>query len=487
MSEVPLKRRALKGALWSAVGGNGAQALGFVMFLVISRMVGPEAFGVVAVCLLLIELTRGVAIESVAVNLVAIGRFDARAFDAGLLITGAAAIVVTLALIATAPLLSMAFSMPSLTEVLPKVAPLLLVLAASRLVESELTLRMAFRGLATRSLGAVALGGACGIAAAFSGWGVDALVLQQWVSAVAALSFLALQTHWRPSLPNAAGDVRTLALDSATLAPAQLISSLRLTIDGLAVATFSGATAAGLYNLAKRARLALQLGVTASIGRVALPTFGQIKHDQTRTAHAANQAMRLGSIVAFPVFIGVAAIAPELVYLLLGPTWAGAATPMTLLLIGGALSSTTGLCESLMLIQGRRSAIVALQGAIVLLLIVLIAVVGRHGPIAIASVVIVANAVHNIAAWRLAGRELRLRWRDYLANVWAPFAISVAMLGLIVALRTLLAQSAWPHAVQLALFICSGAVFYVAMAWLTVRPAMLAALDAARVVLKPTN
>lgn len=484
MTAMPLKDRAIKGAIWAAFGGNGAQVLAFVIFIVISRIVGPSAFGVVAVCLLIVELSRAFTSECVAVNLVAQAQFDKRAFDAGFVLSAGASLVTTLALIAAAPLAAMLFRSPEVAAALPLLAPLLIVHALARLLESELMLRMAFRALAVRSVGAVVLGGAVGIAAAYAGYGIYALILQQWVSAGAALVLLFLQARWRPGFQVSRATLRTLAAQSAALAPANLVSNLRQAVDGFAVASFSGVAAAGLYNLAKRTRLAFQLGLTSAIGRVALPTFGQLQDNRERLAHAAERAMQLAAILAFPIFVGTGAIAPELIQLLLGPVWLEAAAPLALLMIGGAIATTTGLCENLLLILGRRTSIVGLHVFILVLLGVLIALVGQSGPIAVAGAVLLVGAVHNISAWRLAAHRLPLRLLTYVRNIGAPLVMSVAMFFLVGAVRETGVAQALPLILRLVLLVMVGAIFYAGASWLFARAAVHAALDAARTVLK---
>ncbi len=484
MTAMPLKDRAIKGAIWAAFGGNGAQVLAFVIFIAISRMVGPAAFGVVAVCLLIVELTRAITSECVAVNLVSQARFDKRAFDAGFILAAGASLVVTLALIAAAPLAAMLFRSPEVAAALPLLAPLLVVHALSRLLESELTLRMAFRALAMRSIGAVMLGGAVGVGAAYAGWGVTALILQQWVSAGAAMILLFLQARWRPGFNVGWAHLRTLAAQSAAIAPANLVSNFRQAVDGFAVASFSGVAAAGLYNLAKRTRLAFQLGLTSAIGRVALPAFGQLKGDPKRLANAAERAMQLAAILAFPVFVGTGAIAPELIQLVLGPVWLEAAAPMALLMIGGAIATTTGLYENLLLILGRRGRIVGLHVFVLALLGVLILLVGRNGPVAIAAAVLFVGAVHNFGAWNLAAQRLPLRIGAYIRNIGAPLIMSVAMFALIAFVRDTDMAHALPLVLRLALLVAIGAVFYIAASWLFARTAVDATLDAARTVLK---
>jgi O-antigen/teichoic acid export membrane protein len=484
MTAMPLKERALKGAIWAALGGNGAQVLAFVIFIAISRIVGPAAFGVVAVCLLIVELTRAFTSECIAVNLVAKAHFDKRAFDAGFVLAAGASLLVTLALIVAAPLAALLFRAPEVAEALPILAPLLVVHALARLLESELTLRMAFRALAVRSVGAIVLGGGLGVIAAYAGYGIYALILQQWVSAMAALLLLFLQARWRPGIGFSKASLRELAAQSAALAPANLVSNLRQAVDGFAVASFSGVAAAGLYNLAKRTRLAFQLGLTSAIGRVALPAFGQLQHQPKRLAYAAERAMQLAAILAFPIFVGTGAIAPELIGLVLGPVWLDAAAPLMLLMIGGAIATTTGLYENLLLILGRRGSIVALHVFILALLGALILIVGRNGPVAIAGAVLLVGAIHNASAWNIAARRLPLRIITYVRNIGAPLAMSLAMLFLIGVVRETDFAQAMPLLARLALLVAIGAVFYIGASWMFARPAVNATLDAARTVLK---
>ncbi|MBC7769506.1 MAG: oligosaccharide flippase family protein [Phycisphaerales bacterium] len=487
MKPTPLRHRALRGATWAVLGGNGSQALAFIMFVVVSRMVGPEAFGVVAVALLLIEICRAFTSECFATNLIANGPFKRTDFDAGFILAASMSAVTTLALIAAAPFIALLLNTPQLAGVLPMMAPLVAFHALARLYEAELTIRLEFRALAFRSIAAVLIGGGAGIAAAYAGLGVNALVLQQWAGALISLALLALSSRWHPGFAFTREALVSLGRQSAAIAPANLITTLRQSIDGLAVASFSGAAAAGVYNLANRTRLALQLGLSAAIGRVSLPAFAHVKDDPVRLAGAINEAMRLSTVIAFPVFIGVAAVAPELIDVFLGAEWAGAAGPMALLMVGGALAITTRLCENVLLIKGRRAAIVALHAFALALLLGGLALFARYGPLAVAGVVLAGGVLHNIAVWVCTARATpKLATRAYIANVWAPMGISVAMLLLVMAIRGGHAVDGLPGVLRLAAFIAIGALFYIGATWAFARPAFKAALGAARLVLSPT-
>lgn len=484
MSEPSLKQRAIRGATWAALGGNGAQVLSFVMFVAISRVVGPEAFGVVAVSLLLIEMARSLTIESVAINLVARGKFTPEEFNAGLVLSGGCAIAAALLLAASAPLAATVFRIPALETVLPQLAPLLGVFVIARLFEAELTLNMAFRALAFRSLGAVLIGGGAGIAAAYAGYGVNALILQQWTAAIVSLILLGLQARWRPGFGFAREQLTTLARQSAAFAPAGLVSTTRQSIDGLAVATFSGAAAAGVYSLAKRTRLALQIGLTAAVARVSLPTLAQVKEDEARRSAAMREALRLSTVVAFPVFVGIAAVAPELIEVFLNPEWRDAASPMAFLMIGGALAITTRLCENLLLVRGRRATIVAVNVAALVLLATLVFTIGRYGPTAVAACVVGVGVFQNTCAWINASAHTpQLSRFGYFSLIWSPMAICIVMLGLVSFLREMGAGLDFEPFIRLVMYAAAGALFYLTMGWIFARRGMEAALQATRIAL----
>lgn len=478
-----LKQRALRGVTWAAIGGNGAQVLAFLFFVLISRVVGPEAFGAVAVSLLLIETSRVFCSECVAVNLISNGAFEKARFNAAFALSLGLAVLITLLLAAFASPLAAAFRLSALSYVLPQIAPVLPLVAMSRLFEAELMLRMEFRPLAMRSLAAAMLGGGAGVVGAYLHQGVEALILQQWVAAITSILLLGAQARWRPSLSFTKAEFILLARQSATLSPANLITNLRQSFDGLAIAAFSGAGTAGVYNFAKRTRLALQLGLSTAITRVSLPTFAHLKDTPERLASALNQSLGLTAIAAFPVFIGIGAIGPELIGVFLGPQWAAAAWPLALLMIGGAVAITTRLSENMLLICDRRSAIIAINAGALALLMFAIIITGRYGPSAIAAAVSLEGIVHELAAWTIASRIIpQLRLKEYLTRVWVPMAISLTMLALIVALRESGFAGHSPAFLRLIVFVLIGAGFYCAVAWLIAKPAMQSLLNAAHVI-----
>ena len=480
-----LRRRALRGATWAVAGGNASQVLSFVMFIAISRQVGPAAFGAVAIAIAIVEMCRPIASEAVVGNLVAGGRLDARLFNAGFFINMAAAILLCAALVLATPLFAALFQTPALSTVLPQISLLLIFYAASRVQEAYLTLELRFDSLAIRSVAAALIGGTVGIAAAYSGLGVTALVLQQWAAALVSLVLVWRACAWRPRFAFSRQEGKTLLRSSAALAPAGLLAQLTMLTDALAVASFSGPTAAGLYNLGKRTRLALQLGLASALDRVSLPTFASVRSDKQQLARTLGTALRLSTLLAFPAFVGVAAVAPELIQLFLGPEWQSAAAPMALLLIAGAVSMTTHFFDNVLLILDRRRWIAMLRLGMLIILVALLAIFGAQGAIAVAACALAASLLHNLAAFHAVSRHAPVSAAVYGRTIIIPLALSLAMLAVVMLLRDAWPMDRWTPALRLPALIAIGGFFYLGASWLIARRAVDEFASAARTVFAP--
>jgi O-antigen/teichoic acid export membrane protein len=474
-----LTRIAIRGAGWAVAGGYASQLLAFVMFLIVSRLVGPSAFGTVAVAIAIVELCRAIAVESVAANLTAQPVFDEQSFNAGFAWAMTSATILAIGVSLAAPLFALLFQTPGLTAVLPQIALLLLFQAASRLQEARLTQQMRFRSLAARAVASALIGGGVGIAAAQAGMGVTALVWQQWAGALASLVLLWIACPWRPRLRFSRADFDKLNRANLALAPANLITSLSLLLDGLAAASFAGPAAAGVYNLGKRIRLAMQIALSSAIDRVTLPAFARINARAEQLAPVLEKAIRFSTLVAFPIFFGLAAIAPDLIALCLGAEWVAAATPTTLLLIGGALAIAGGYCENTLLVLDQRRWILAMRALYISVLAIGLLSFGRFGPDAIAAVSLVASAAHCLGALYAAARVTGLPLRNSLAALAMPLGISLAMLTLLTAVRVFELQGLG-LVERTAIQIVLGASFYVAAIWLFARPSVRAMIQAAR-------
>lgn len=453
------------------------------MFLITSRLVGPSAFGTVAIAIGLVELCRSLIVENVAANLIANSAADTRDFNAGFAWTMTGSVVVCIALVFAAPTIAPLFHTPALVTVLPQIALLLVCYGVSRLQEARMIKEMRFRMLALRTVIAALLGGGVGVLAARAGLGVTALVYQQWAGAVVSVVLLWGASDWRPQFRFSFSQFTALHRASLMLAPANLIYGLSVLADGLAVAIVAGPGAAGIYNLGKRVQVAMLVALSGALDRVSLATFSKLQKNQARLVAVFEQALAISMLAVFPLFFGVAAVAPELIDVVLGPAWLAAATPMALLLIGGAFAVATSYCDNVLLVLEQRRWIVALHVVFIFVLIGGLLLFGRFGPTFVAATSLAASIIRSLAAAFALGRAAPFSVGAYLRTIAAPTVLSLAMLMLIAGLRLAPDLATLTPLQRLLILVATGALFYSASALLLARRRVSAAFRAARAAL----
>ncbi len=194
------------------------------------------------------------------------------------------------------------------------------------------------------------------------------------------------------------------------------------------------------------------------LNEVGLSAYARLAHDRAAVADGFLKVARLTSLAAFPIFFGLAAVAPALVPSLLGPQWTGSVPIVRLLSLAMPLFATTSLFGSAINALGRPR--VQLGNALFGLAIMPAAfwLGSRHGAVGIA------------AAWALAypllfaisaTRSLRVIGlsRRALAAALAPATLASALMAIFV---LALARAGASGTILLAAGIPGGALVYAA-------------------------
>jgi O-antigen/teichoic acid export membrane protein len=465
-----LRRKVVRGAVWSVIGGNASQLITFAFFLLISRLVGPAAFGAVAIALAIVDISRSILIESLGSILIARKKYNTDDYDAALPIALGVSFLTSLILFAAAPLAAALYRMPELASVLAMLAWLLPLQAAARIQDAWLTRQMRFRSLAARAVGAAALGGAAGLAAAMQNMGASALVVQQAVTALTSCALVWLGSAWRPSFTIDWPRFKELARASATLTPASLVASATMLLDALA-AGLSGATSAGIYGLAKRMRLALQFGLASALTRVVTPALAQTKAEGARLAALVEETTMVSMVIACPIFMGIAAIGPELIGVFLDARWSAAAVPLMFLLIAGPIVIAAHYSESTLLIAERRRTILWLKASTLAVLVIGLAIAAPYGVNAIAAVSLAAAIYNNAVFFWKASPLNALTPLRYARALGVPLLLGIAMIALVAAVREIDLIGSLSPLLRMPVLIAVGASFYIAGVALSMRPA----------------
>jgi O-antigen/teichoic acid export membrane protein len=327
------------GMRWSGASVVGRETARIAFTIVLARLVGPEAFGIVAqaaVYIAIVGLLLDQGFSSALIQRRRVEQDMPGAVVSVNLAVGAALMVLT---VAVASAWAEFMNTPELMLVLTLLAPSLLIRAASVTPRAVLIRQMKFQTIAIADVTAAVGGGALGVAVALLGGSYWALVAQILTTDALVLLVLILAgAGIRPNLH--LRYVRTIAgFSGRAFAAGVLINSISRNIDNLLVGKFQGPEALAFYGLAYRLLLLPVQLLTITVGGVLFPAFSRHAHDLTAIRSQMTRATRTLAVLVLPGMALIAAAAPQLVGTMFGQDWEAAIPIVQVLAMAGAVQA----------------------------------------------------------------------------------------------------------------------------------------------------
>ena len=317
----PLRARATAAVLWASVRTWGVQFGALALFAVLARLLGPRDFGLVAVAAAYLDIADRLVEQGFASAIQQRRTLTDEHLNTAFWVNNIVAFLIIVVTLIGAPYLARLMDMPLLSPVL-RVLSLTMVFTATRTVQDGILRReLRFKSLAARGIASVVCGGIVGVAMALAGYGVWSLVGQQLVWEASGVVVMWTAVKWRPSFHFSRELLGELWEVGGPITGSRLLNTTQKRAQDFIIGGGLGAVALGYFGVGQRIVTALNRMVSDAVNQVALPAFARVQHDNSRLIRAYAKATRYMAFTAFPTFIGIAAIAPEMIPLAFGPKW----------------------------------------------------------------------------------------------------------------------------------------------------------------------
>lgn len=456
-----LKQQATKGVVWSVVQKWGTQFISFLVFLVLSRLLEPEAFGLVALASVFIVLVEIFLDQGFSEAIVQRAELDREHLDTAFW-TGMLTSSILMGVgIAASGLVANLFQEPRLAPVIAGLSPIFPIGALSSTQQAILQRKLAFKSLTLRSLASAAFGGLVGVVMAFQGFGVWSLVGQTLANQLAGAVVLWKVSDWRPGFHFAPKHFKELFHFGFNVVGIKLLDFVNRRSDDFLIGYFLGTKALGYYTIAYRLLfiiIKLLTGVTTS---VAYPTFSRMQHNPEKMRRAFYQVTQYTSLISFPAFLVLMAIAPELVLLLFGAKWSPSIPVMQVLSIIGVLLSVSYFNNTVIKASGRPDWLlkIMLLNSVGNVLGFLLAV--RWGIVAVAAAYVTVSYLFFPIYLGVVSRSIRIDLKTYFAQFVTPLGASLIAVAAIYGMKSIAGElSLW---VQVVLYSVTAIVAYLSI------------------------
>ena len=433
-----LKQKALKGVFWTVIQNWGARLISTIVFLVLARLLGAKAFGLVAMASVAVSFMEIFLDQGFAQAIVQREEVEAEHLDTAFWLSFCISILLVVITIISASTIATIFKEPQLTPILQVLSLGFLCRGLNSVQIALLQRQLKFKALAMRTVTGNFLGGIVGVVMALTGFGVWSLVVKLLVDSLVSVPLLWFSSEWRPGRQISWSHFQELFSFGINITGISFLNFFNRRADDLLIGYFLGPVALGYYSVAYRLLLLVIQVVTGVISQVALPTFSRLQAQPERICSAFYQATKYTSLVSFPIFFGMAAVAPELVIGVFGEEWLPSIPVMRILALMGVLQSISMFNSGVLVAMGKPDwqFKVYLLNAVVNVISFLLVV--KWGIVAVAAAYTIRGYLFSPIPLMLIKKVINIQLRDYWKQYLVPLIGSFIMIGAILGIKHLL-------------------------------------------------
>ncbi|GAK22969.1 lipopolysaccharide biosynthesis protein WzxC [Vibrio sp. JCM 19052] len=359
MSE--LKKKTTDGLKWSAIERIATQTIQLIVMLILGRILGPEAFGLVGMLAIFIAISQTFVDSGFSSALI---RKEDRS-EVDYATTFYFNIVVSLScyllLFICAPYIADFYQQTELINLTRVLGFVILANAFTVVQRTRLTVAMDFKTQAKASLLSVSCSAVIALTLAYYDFGFWALVGQTLSFAIFNAIMLNIFEPWLPKCGFSRVSFNALFGFGSKLLASGLIDTIYNNIYHIIIGKLFNATQLGIFSQAKNLTSMPAMTLTAIIQRVTYPMMSHIKGDQKALDKSYLLTLRLAAVVIFPIIIGLGLVAKPLLTILLGQQWEPAAELMTILCISYMLYPIHAINLNLLQVKGRSDLFLKLE------------------------------------------------------------------------------------------------------------------------------
>lgn len=321
MSSESLKQKTFNGMKWGVLDNLANSGVTFLVGLILARMLSPVEFGILGIITIFINLSIVIIDGGFATALIRKPNADNNDYNTVFYANIIVSVGLILLLYFTSDPIAVFFNQPLLAQVLPVMSIILLFNACSLIQKTILVKQLDFKSQALISLVSSTTSGIIGISAAFQGWGVWSLAIQQISRQFIMMIGLWIANHWIPAFRFSTRSFHELFGFGSKILLANIINSIYKDMFLAVIGKMYTARDLGYYNRAEQFNLIFSNNFGQIVQKVSLSSLSQLQHNGERFYSSLRKMTRYVGIFTFAAVFGLSAIAKPLIITLVGQKW----------------------------------------------------------------------------------------------------------------------------------------------------------------------
>jgi O-antigen/teichoic acid export membrane protein len=433
--DVGVAARFDRGVAWNTTSKVSTRLAQFAVTVVLARLLAPADFGLygmASMATMFIVMFAEFGFAHAIVQKPELTDADVATTMSLSVLSGAA---LTAVCFLGAGSIAALFREPVLTRPLQAASLGILVMSFGITPRALLMRRLDFRSVAVADFAGSAVYAATAVGLALAHVGVWSLILATLALSVCDTVVVTVRAKARPRFMLDRDSIRALLPFGSKVFGSNILDFLRGNMDYLVVGRALGPVALGVYTIAFKLADFPRTRLASIVGEVAFPAMSAVQAEREEVRRTYRRAVAMGSLIAFPVLLGLTMLAPEFVNAVYGPKWLGAVPVLRVLLPMGLLLCVAQPGISVLLAIGEPGRYLWLTALYAGAVGVLAAIGSSHGIVGVALGVLAATTLYFVGFQTIVWRRVRIGLSQTLRGAALPALGSAAMLAVLLVYR----------------------------------------------------
>lgn len=307
--------------IWRFAERCGAQLVTFIVSIVLARLLAPEDYGVIALVTVFTTILQVFVDSGLGTALIQKKNADDLDFSSVFYFNLIVCLALYGAMFLAAPFIARFYNNPIYVPLVRVLSLTLIISGVKGIQQSYVSRHMIFKRFFFSTLGGTLVSAVAGIALAYAGFGVWALVAQYLCNAAIDTMILWITVPWRPKFIFSWSRLKGLLSYGWKLLASSLLDTGYSNLRSLLIGKIYSSSDLAFYNQGDKFPNVIVSNINTSIDSVLLPTMSDVQDNHIAVKNMTRRAIMTSIYIMAPLMMGLAFCAEPVVRLVLTDKW----------------------------------------------------------------------------------------------------------------------------------------------------------------------
>lgn len=307
--------------IWRFAERCGAQVVTLIVSIVLARILAPEDYGQIALITVFTTIMQVFVDSGLGTALIQKKDADDLDFSSVFYFNFVVCLILYAVMFVSAPLIAGFYNDGSLTPIIRVISLTIVISGVKGIQQSYVSRNMLFKRFFYATLGGTIFSAFLGIALAYAGFGVWAIVAQQLSNTTIDTLILWLTVKWRPKKMFSWNRLKGLLSYGWKLLLSALLDTGYNNIRSLVIGKMYSSADLAYYDQGKKFPNVIVTNINTSIDSVLLPTMSNAQDNPEHVKSMTRRSIKTSTYIMAPMMMGLAFCAEPIVRLVLTDKW----------------------------------------------------------------------------------------------------------------------------------------------------------------------